>query len=345
MALRPGVQSFGGLVAERASGPGCPACAVRTKNEVSGRYVPCRNAFARKGVLRVNWDCYDQCNLSCPFCFRSRAADLGTEAALAVVDTLAYGGIEQLAFTGGDASLRSDLSELINSAHAHDMKVEVLTNAQHQNSDVLAALIEADLVGLSIDGASPSAHDEMRAKKGNFKQVFRLIDYLDVREHPYVIRTVVSARNRGEPQLLSRLLSERKMLVRWTLQQFVPIGDGFRNQTEFAISPDNFRAVCDEVKHRWRSDIELTFASEQDKIDRYMMLNPAGDVFCRVSRPRNGELPVIGNLLADHIADLAAKMPFDATKHLKRYSGWFSNARHRSELPAFGGVETAERAV
>jgi sulfatase maturation enzyme AslB (radical SAM superfamily) len=215
-------------------------------------------------------------------------------------------------------------------AHHHQMRVEVLTNAQHQSPRVLRALAHADLIGLSIDGANAKVHDAMRAKNGNFQRIQALINHLERQKRPYVVRTIVSVKNIDQPAHIMRLLQGKRMLIRWTLQQFVPVGDGFVNRSTLEISDSMFNQVCEEVKSLWDpSTAEFTTVSESQKVNRYFMLDPAGAVFGRVGKPVNGQLPLVGSIFNDHLSDLAERVSFDRESHRTRYQNWFPDHDHR----------------
>lgn len=187
----------------------------------------CRNSFKDIGVVRAHWDCWYDCNLECPFCFRSRGMPLEGLQALELVGGLAFGGVKRLAFTGGDPSLRKDLGTLLRHAAELGIQTEVLTNSQFQSAAVLETLSFADEIGLSLDGPTAEVHDGFRQKKGNFRKVLSLMDFLDASSSSYVVRTVVSQANRATVPKIWDVLGSRRMLKEWKLQQFSPIEQGF----------------------------------------------------------------------------------------------------------------------
>ncbi|RKR87279.1 MoaA/NifB/PqqE/SkfB family radical SAM enzyme [Micromonospora pisi] len=283
----------------------------------------CRGSLARAGVIRVNWDCWDLCNLDCPFCFRSRAGALGTSDAVRLLDCLSYAGIRHMTFTGGDPSLRSDLGQLVQHAQRLGMAVEVLTNAQHQPPTVRDALLLADLVGLSIDGASPDTHDGFRQRRGNFGRVFKLMDFLDSAGQPYVVRTVVSRANGAEAVALAPLLATRTALVRWSLQQFSAIEAGFDNRDQYELSTVDFFRICAEVRAELGPlDTKLSVLTDRGKVGLYLLVDPQGRALSRLEDPPDGRLPTVGDFLSDHLVDVSSRILFDAPRHAARYEGW-----------------------
>ncbi len=278
-------------------------------------------------ITRVHWDCWSECNLACPFCFRSRGKPLDTYQAMEAINRLAAARIAQIAFTGGDPSLRRDLHELVTYAQAAGVAVEVLTNGQLQTTRVLDALLGADLVGLSLDGATAESHDAFRARSGNHGRVLTLIERFENEAMPYIVRTVVSAANVSEVPAIGELLHGRKHLVRWSLQQFSAIETGYMNRAKYQLSKDRFDACVTTVRALHRPHIrEISSLSDGDKVGLYLMLNPSGDVFGRVPDPVNGRLPVVGNILEANFLELAARVRFDAQLNEHRYGTWLLGA-------------------
>lgn len=313
MAIRPFIAS-----------PACQACV--TGND--GRSELCQNAFGARGILRVNWDCWDNCNLGCPFCLRSRGAVLDTQKALQLIGSLAFGGVKHLTFTGGDPSLRRDLHILIDGAHGLDMQVEVLTNAQYQPEGVRSALLASDLVGLSLDGASSSHHDSFRCRRGNFARVCSLMNLLDEKHLPYVVRTVVSKVNFEEPERIALLLAPRPHLHRWSLQQFSPVEMGYQNRHLYEIAASDFADACERARQAFTGDTsKITVLSDEFKVGLYFLIDPQGRALSRVANAPNGHLPVIGDLLSDHLSAIASRLVFRRDRHALRYSGWFVGAK------------------
>lgn len=284
-------------------------------------------AFSRRGIIRAHWDCWDRCNLDCPFCFRSRGAPLGTPDARRALQMLGRGGISQLALTGGDPSLRDDLAEIVASAHDLGMQVEVLTNAHRQSETVVEAVLSADLVGLSLDGSSAKRHDAFRARAGNFARVIALMDRLDASGRPYVVRTVIARTNSADVSAIGDVLRDRHGLVRWGLQQFSPVEQGLNVREEYELDAESFEQVCADVLERHGDALrEITTLADDAKTGLYLILNPAGDVFGRQSNPVDGRHRTIGNILEGNLSALAAAVEFDPARHQARYSDWFDEA-------------------
>ncbi|GAA2173498.1 hypothetical protein GCM10009784_08030 [Arthrobacter parietis] len=230
-----------------------------------------------------------------------------------------------MVFTGGDPSLRKDLSQLITYAKSFGMFVEVLTNAHHRPDELAAVLSEADLVGVSLDGATADIHDQFRNKKDNFKRVNRLLDLLDSQGKPYIVRTIISAENAASIPAMADAMHSRKMLTRWGIQQFSPVEEGYVNRDRYAISDVEYRSVVSVLMNSASQELKpkISTLSVDDRIGLYLLLNPAGAVFGRDHSTEDGTFPTVGSVFTDHLFDLSEALSFDRGKHELRYANWF----------------------
>jgi MoaA/NifB/PqqE/SkfB family radical SAM enzyme len=292
----------------------CPRCQSDGTTEAE-----CHDAYARAGVLRAHWECWSECNLRCSFCYRSRAVPLTTDRASNMIRTLAYGGVRQLAFAGGDPSLRPDIRRLVAEASAIGIQTEIQTNGHIARQDFLACLGEADFVGLSIDSASASMHDQVRGRRGNFARVLELADTLDRRGISLIVRTLVSSFTADGLEGLGRLLTPLRGLKRWSLVQFSAIEDGFRNRRLHEISDERFLAVAEACAASYHGRAEINIYSNSDKRGVYFLIGPNGDVYKDVSPLPIEHYAVAGNILELHATDIV---------RLARTSGRANSARY-----------------
>ena len=86
---------------------------------------------------RLLFEVTTRCNYRCPFCYcvwhefpELACAELETEAWKEIIDECATGGVKEITFTGGEATLREDLWELMDYAcnRLHDGDVALFTN-------------------------------------------------------------------------------------------------------------------------------------------------------------------------------------------------------------------------
>jgi MoaA/NifB/PqqE/SkfB family radical SAM enzyme len=292
----------------------CCGCAT------GGQLTTCKGVLDRIGVIKVHWESWSDCNLSCGFCYRQRSSTLSTEDAIRLIGSIAFGGAQQFVFAGGDPSLRKDLAYLIDAAHRFGLEAEVQTNAHYQNPSVINALLSAELIGLSLDGPNSTLHDRFRNKKDNFVRVLELMNMLESKGRPFMVRSVVAKPNAADAPAVGELLSQYKQLKRWSVVQFSPIGEGFINRQKYEISEADFLEAAALCKERFMGKAEVNIYPNSAKSGIYFMAGSAGDIFGDIGAFSVVEHPLIGNLLSAHISAIAQKLAFNENRHANRYA-------------------------
>jgi radical SAM protein with 4Fe4S-binding SPASM domain len=117
-----------------------------------------------------------RCNNDCSHCYNARQRDfpeLSTEQWFKVLDQLWALGIPHIVFTGGEATLRNDLPELIQHAESNGQITGLNTNARRlSDENYVRRLVEAGLdhVQITVESCAEQIHDEMMRARGAFKQ-------------------------------------------------------------------------------------------------------------------------------------------------------------------------------
>jgi len=117
-----------------------------------------------------------RCNNDCAHCYNARERnfpELTTEQWFKVIDQLWALGVPHLVFTGGEATLRTDLPELIRHAESNGQITGLNTNARRLiDEEYVEKLVNAGLdhVQITVESCSEQVHDEMMRTKGAFKQ-------------------------------------------------------------------------------------------------------------------------------------------------------------------------------
>ena len=117
-----------------------------------------------------------RCNNDCAHCYNARERnfpELTTAQWIRIIDRLWALGVPHLVFTGGEATLRSDLPELIRHAESNGQITGLNTNARRlMDERYLQQLVEAGLdhVQVTVKSCSEQVHDEMMRAKGAFHQ-------------------------------------------------------------------------------------------------------------------------------------------------------------------------------
>ena len=117
-----------------------------------------------------------RCNNDCAHCYNARERnfpELSTEGWFKILDQLWELGVPHIVFTGGEATLRNDLPELIKHAESNGQITGLNTNARRlSDKKYVQQLVDAGLdhVQVTVESCDEQIHDEMMRAKGAFKQ-------------------------------------------------------------------------------------------------------------------------------------------------------------------------------
>ena len=117
-----------------------------------------------------------RCNNDCAHCYNARERnfpELSTEKWFEVLDQLWALGVPHIIFTGGEATLRNDLPDLIRHAESNGQITGLNTNARRLSDEkYVQSLVEAGLdhVQITVESCNEQIHDEMMRARGAFKQ-------------------------------------------------------------------------------------------------------------------------------------------------------------------------------
>ena len=129
-----------------------------------------------------------RCNNDCAHCYNARERnypELTTEQWKQILDQLWSLGVPHIVFTGGEATLRNDLPELIAHAESNGQITGLNTNARRFiDKKYVEQLVNAGLdhVQITVESCDEQIHDEMMRARGAFKQTIQgLKNVLDTR--------------------------------------------------------------------------------------------------------------------------------------------------------------------
>lgn len=157
-----------------------------------------KTASLNYGPRRLTVELTNVCNLHCGYCLRDEDALYHSPAHFLPVDLLSrvlseardYMRIEQVMFTGGEATLHPDFREIIKTVAAKSLKCSFVTNGWHFER-VWPLLVEyrevVTHVAFSLDGATRAAHDQWRGE-GSFERVVRALSRCWASEFPFLLK-------------------------------------------------------------------------------------------------------------------------------------------------------------
>jgi radical SAM protein with 4Fe4S-binding SPASM domain len=120
-----------------------------------------------------------RCNNDCAHCYNARERnfpELDTDHWKLILDQLWSLGVPHIVFTGGEATLRNDLPELIAHAESNGQITGLNTNARRlADAKYVQKLVDAGLdhVQITVESCDEQIHDEMMRAKGAFKQTIQ----------------------------------------------------------------------------------------------------------------------------------------------------------------------------
>ncbi len=122
--------------------------------------------------LALTYKCQNKC-LHCYSSSPRESKELATGEWVEIIKRLWEAGIPHIVFTGGEATLRGDLPELIQAAEEYGAITGLLTNGRKlSNRDYLSGLINSGLdhIQITVESHLESVHDKMVNTTGAFKE-------------------------------------------------------------------------------------------------------------------------------------------------------------------------------
>lgn len=116
-----------------------------------------------------------RCNENCSHCYNARPRnhpELDSSSWMRIIDRLWDIGIPHICFTGGEATLRDDLGQLITHAEEHGQITGLLTNGRKLSDHDYTQELKAaglDHVQITIESSRPEVHDRMVRANGAWR--------------------------------------------------------------------------------------------------------------------------------------------------------------------------------
>jgi radical SAM protein with 4Fe4S-binding SPASM domain len=141
------------------------------KGQVPSHLVGLEKFSDRKVPMRMDLALTYRCDNKCPHCYlwkNESTKELTSQDWKRVIDNLWKIGIPQVAFTGGECTLRSDLAELVK--YSEQMITGVITNGTLLTEDLAHELKKANLdwIQITLESSKKETHDEMQGVPGAF---------------------------------------------------------------------------------------------------------------------------------------------------------------------------------
>jgi heme b synthase len=211
----------------------------------------------------IAWELTRTCNLDCIHCRASASqgtyeGELSTEEVFRILEEITEVGNPVMILTGGEPLLRRDLLEIATRSTSLGLKPVLATNGTLLTKELALELKKAGIsrVSISLDGATPQAHDNFRKMPGAFEGALKGIQILKEAGLPFQINTTITAVNAEELPKVHELAKELGATAHHIFL-LVPVGRG-KELNEEVLSPERYEALLNWFyEQREKSSLHL----------------------------------------------------------------------------------------
>jgi radical SAM protein with 4Fe4S-binding SPASM domain len=245
-----------------------------------------RVPFTPAGPFEIVWNFTYQCNLRCKHCYEDagsgKRTELSTEEAKQVLDKLskiAGIGLPALSFSGGEPFIRRDFFEVAAYAKKRIGYVSIASNGTLITKDNAKKIkdVGIDYVEISVDGASPTLHDEFRGIPGAFERAMEGVRNCVEEGIDTCVATTLHRDNLSE---LNKLIELSKSLgVRFMHFNYIPTGRA-KEYVELDLTPDERLHVLETIGkeivglYLQAKEEQLKSGKSSIKVDRFFSTSP-----------------------------------------------------------------------
>lgn len=204
------------------------------------------------------------CNLNCKECVRDRThekeMDIG-EISKIYAD-LADSGVFEIRVTGGEACLRPDIEEIVNTAKKNGLYVSLTSNGVY-SGELRKKIVDLSigLYILSLDGTQ-EIHDSIRGQ-GTFSSTISTIKALTQAHKNVRVNTVLMQQNKDCIGDLVEILNDIGV-SKLTLIPLRPWGSAIKNFHKNKLTPEQYMNLVKEVNELRKKYPDFSIATNYD---------------------------------------------------------------------------------
>ena len=213
------------------------------------------------------------CNLRCVHCYnpthRALPHELTTSEICALLSQIAEMGVLTVTFTGGEPSVRPDISDILQCARRQGLMIHLMTNATRITTSFTDLLHEVGVsqINVSIYGATEAVYERMTAVSGSYRQFRQGLLNLAAASLPVVVRMPVTTLNCEEIQTCRQLVESLHMKFQYCLEIMTTI-TGDRTPLQYRLPPEEKVRIDHEMlPHRWMPASEESCSANQSFIE------------------------------------------------------------------------------
>jgi PqqA peptide cyclase len=267
-----------------------------------------------------------RCPLHCVYCsnpleLTARSTELPTETWSSVFQQAAALGVLQADFTGGEPLARTDILDLVKSARAAGLYVNLITSGLPLDEPKLAQLVEAGLdhIQLSFQGADAHTAEEISGTKSH-AQKLRVLEWLKKVRVAVTLNFVIHRRNIDQIDEMLKI-AESSSATRIEFANVQYYGWGFANRDSLLPT----RAQLDQSLAKIK-------AAEERLRGKIRIESVVPDYYAKYPKPCMGgwgrKLMLItpsGEALPCHAAKIIPGLQFASVKDQTLAEIWDSN--------------------
>lgn len=206
------------------------------KNITPCPFLSCNKESKVYGWLEIT----NRCNLKCPYCYADSTVVKKEELSIGKIKELFRDfkklGAEIVMISGGEPSLRNDLSEILESGVKEGLKIILVTNGTALNPAIIKTLAKNNIsVQLSIDSVDADVYAESRGVKLLPKVLKNINSLLKNGVEIYLASTLTRTTRKSLKGLIGFALE--KGIQNIHIGEIIPEGRSQRNKKIFIKSP------------------------------------------------------------------------------------------------------------
>ncbi|MCW4001250.1 MAG: radical SAM protein [Candidatus Bathyarchaeota archaeon] len=211
--------------------------------------------YQYRAPLRMDMALTFRCQNDCLHCYAGgphQTAELTTEQWKTVIDRLSDVGVFILTFTGGEPTLREDLSELLLYAQNKGMVTGLISNGRRLKDPQYVAELEKaglDFVQITLESHKPSVHDAITCSEGSWKET--VVGIKNAVHSQIYVSTNTTLSKHNEADFLRTIDYIKELGVdAFGCNSLIYSGRAPAAQNEFALSLEALKALLPQIRDK-----------------------------------------------------------------------------------------------
>ena len=180
------------------------------KEKFENKYI---EFYDRKDLRVAYLHLTQRCNLNCYYCYNqknlnNKKPELSTDEWKYVVKQLDMVGIQEIVLTGGEATLRGDIKDILDGI-PKNVKVTLLTNGTMINK-IMSIIDYVDKIIISLDSLDDTLNELNRKLSKNFNVYSNILNIPLSKRNKIYIRSVITKNNIDQLAYIKQKLSLQK---------------------------------------------------------------------------------------------------------------------------------------